>query len=125
MKPLGALLVTGFLALAFVTHVEASDQSKKELKKGGTLGVVEKIDSDSKTLTLRTGKKKKDPDPQTLKLSFSDETKFYSQTPEGTKEVKLADVKAGQQAVVAHEKKEGKDTATKVTFIEKKKKKNK
>jgi hypothetical protein len=110
------------VAIGLVSFAAAGDKADKKAAKKGTQGLVEKVDSTAKTLTLKTGKKK-DPNAPTLTVTITDTTKFSTQTEDGMKEAKLADVVAGKRVMVKKETKDGKEVATEIVVVEGKKKK--
>jgi len=96
------------------------DDDAKKAKKP-MAGIVEKFDADGKTITVKMGKKK-DPNATSTTFNFTDETKFYLRDAEGSeKEVKASDVTAGKRVQIVKQTKDGKEIATKVTMVERKK----
>jgi Cu/Ag efflux protein CusF len=117
-----ALAVT--LVLVVAAHAAAQDKKAKKAKKKATVtaGIVEKVDQEGKTVTLRTGRKK-DASAATVTLGFGDQTRFFILNTEGQKEAKLTDLAVGKRVKLVKETKDGKEVVTTVTIVEGKKKK--
>jgi hypothetical protein len=103
--------------------VDAADAAKKanKAKKGGTAGVIEKVDTSAKTITVKVGKKN-DANAPAKTLTLTEQTKYSIQTADGVKEGKAADISVGKRVKVVTETKEGKEVASSVTVVEAKKK---
>lgn len=118
MRLVSTLLVA-VVAFCFVGMARGDDDAKKSKKP--TAGVVEKVDTETKAITIKMGRKK-DPNATTTTINFTDDTKFYLRNADGTQtEAKASDVTAGKRVQIVKETKDGKEFATKVTIVERKK----
>jgi hypothetical protein len=110
------------LAAAVMVQAAGANKANKAKKKAGTVGLIEKVDAETKTITLKVSKKK-DPNTPTKTIAYTDKTTVM--TREGKNDEKagtLADLAAGKKARVAVETKDGKEVATQITVVAKKKK---
>jgi hypothetical protein len=108
------------LVLAVASSSQAGD-GKKGTKPEGTRGVITNVDTAAKTFTFRTGKKN-DANAQEITVQFDDSTKFILQGENGPTDVKSDTLESKKHVSVVYESKAGKNVATKVTILVRKKK---
>jgi Cu/Ag efflux protein CusF len=111
------MLVALAVMLALVAGVGADDAKPK--KANSTQGMVEKLDLQGKTLTVKTGKKKDTTAPM-VTLSMTDATKVVLRTADGEKEGTLSDVTIGQRVNIKKETKDGKEVVAQIIVIDRK-----
>lgn len=127
MKAVRMLASAAFAFLMVACLVAAQDDGKdKKKKKGGnipgTSGMVEKVDAEAKTITIKTGRRN-DPDGKTVTMTVNDKTKYLTRTIESrgaeakTEDAKFEDVKPGKRVVIQHTTKDGKEVASAVTIL--------
>jgi hypothetical protein len=107
------------LGLAWLAQAQ---EGKKAKKLEGTRGEVISVDNATKTFVFRTGKKK-DPTAQEITIQFDDKTQFVKLGDAGTENAQSQDIAARKRLVVVYETKDNKNVATKVTLLERSKKK--
>lgn len=119
-----SMVVALALLVMLAFQVQADDEAKGEKgkKPEGTRGTITSIDAEAKTFIFRTGKKK-DANAEDITVQFGESTKILKPGESGDTEVKADELKAKQRVAVVYETKDGKNLATKITLLEKKKKK--
>jgi uncharacterized protein YdeI (BOF family) len=114
MKMQWILLVIAVLALvAMVGVAAADDKPKAPAGNPGTTGVVDQVDAPNKTITLKKTKK----DEAAITVVVNDQTKFSRQEGKESRAAQFTDVAAGNNVVIVHEAKDGKQVASSVTIV--------
>lgn len=103
--------------------VLADEKPDKKAARKGTPGLVEKFDSATKTVTIRTGKKN-DPNAATMSFTLSADTKISVQDQNGIRPGKIEDVASAKRILVRKETRDGKEVVTEVVVIAGKPKKD-
>ena len=111
-----AVLVGLFTAVGFAADGDKDpNAAKKDAAAGnaGTSGVVDRVDAEKKTITLK-GKKNNEAG---ITVVVNDATKLTQQEGKDTRPALFGDVAAGKNVVIVHETKDGKQIASSVTIV--------
>ncbi len=107
--------------LLLLSGATEAGPGKRAKRHAGTRGVVTSVDGAARSFTRRAGKKGANAGGLTVR--FDDHTRFQRRGQGGRAEAKSSDLKARSRVAVVYQARGGQNVATRVTFLDRGKKK--